>query len=555
MKYFFCILYLISFAAKTQNLVPNPSFEEYIYIINHTSYSAINNNLDSIITNWNTPTNGSTDYHTELSKGSNSIPIQNTFDCNNYQKARTGLAFVGLGGGRFQSNQSYNYIGNEYVQVKLFKSLEINKKYRCSFFANVSSCANMYVKALGMYISVDSIRQYYYIDDSLYRYNNCNFTNKYQPQIINNNGFLKDTVNWVEISGYYRAKGKERWITIGNWSGDSGTAIQYKDSLRPFNIFFTPSNYYYNNIDDVSVEEVLGIVGKDSACVGERINYYPTLTGPYAWSDTRNASHVISTDSVFSIIATESKWYFLFANNGIDSIYLRVDSPPTINIGKDTFMCKDKSIFISAESNASKILWSDGSKGFTKLVNTAGSYVAIATLNNCMNYDTIKVDEYDLPNKLYTHYYTICEANNQYVSVNLDVNEKYLWLSDLDTNNFKLFTQAACYGLVITNRHNCQITDSICVEDICQPILFCPNAFVPNGVNKTFKLKGKYIGEIEWYIYDRWGNLIFTSTSIDDEWAGNKDTQSGVYFYIVKYKGIGSNAEYKSTKGTITLIE
>jgi gliding motility-associated-like protein len=85
-----------------------------------------------------------------------------------------------------------------------------------------------------------------------------------------------------------------------------------------------------------------------------------------------------------------------------------------------------------------------------------------------------------------------------------------------------------------------------------------PTAFIPgdgNG-NSQVKVKGHGIKElIEFSIYNRWGNRIFSTNQLDEGWDGTfngKVQNSDTYTYIVKV--IFWNGEEKLKKGTISLL-
>ncbi|NJN41245.1 MAG: gliding motility-associated C-terminal domain-containing protein [Flammeovirgaceae bacterium] len=63
--------------------------------------------------------------------------------------------------------------------------------------------------------------------------------------------------------------------------------------------------------------------------------------------------------------------------------------------------------------------------------------------------------------------------------------------------------------------------------------LYYPTAFTPNGdnLNDTFTVNGKYIEKLELKIFDRWGSLIFVSSS-DQPWDG---TSNGVSVQEASY--------------------
>ena len=84
-----------------------------------------------------------------------------------------------------------------------------------------------------------------------------------------------------------------------------------------------------------------------------------------------------------------------------------------------------------------------------------------------------------------------------------------------------------------------------------------PNAFTPNGdgKNDVVHVHSESIQSMTFYIYDQWGDLIFTSTDLQTGWDGTyRGTKEpvGVYVYLVEATMIDGKRATK--KGTITLI-
>ncbi len=88
------------------------------------------------------------------------------------------------------------------------------------------------------------------------------------------------------------------------------------------------------------------------------------------------------------------------------------------------------------------------------------------------------------------------------------------------------------------------------------------NVFTPNGdgLNDEYRLDGA-IGQCEEgeiFIYNRWGQLIFESKSINFRWNGQdqvgNEMAEGVYYYILKTKK-RTEEQWKDYHGTITLIK
>ena len=77
-----------------------------------------------------------------------------------------------------------------------------------------------------------------------------------------------------------------------------------------------------------------------------------------------------------------------------------------------------------------------------------------------------------------------------------------------------------------------------------QSTLVFPNAFSPNGdsTNEVFKAKSyQGITEFHAYIFNRWGQKLFEWTDPAEGWdgtSGGHDVKEGVYFVLVKAKGV-----------------
>ncbi|HIP37163.1 MAG TPA: gliding motility-associated C-terminal domain-containing protein, partial [Crocinitomix sp.] len=85
-----------------------------------------------------------------------------------------------------------------------------------------------------------------------------------------------------------------------------------------------------------------------------------------------------------------------------------------------------------------------------------------------------------------------------------------------------------------------------------------PNAFSPNGDGLNDELQhyvGYDISNFRIIIIDRWGQVMFNSTSPTEYWDGTFNGQlvnSGIYTYVVEYTT--TNGEYTKKSGNITLV-
>ena len=85
-----------------------------------------------------------------------------------------------------------------------------------------------------------------------------------------------------------------------------------------------------------------------------------------------------------------------------------------------------------------------------------------------------------------------------------------------------------------------------------------PSAFSPNGdgINDEIFVLNHEVGELlEYTIFNRWGQIIFTTQDINGGWDGSIDgteAEMGTYVYLVR--AIGLEGEFFQRQGNITLV-
>jgi gliding motility-associated-like protein len=112
--------------------------------------------------------------------------------------------------------------------------------------------------------------------------------------------------------------------------------------------------------------------------------------------------------------------------------------------------------------------------------------------------------------------------------------------------------------LKVTNKNGCVAKDSLDVE-VIQPLKdIMPNAFSPNkdGLNEGFGIPD--IFEVkEFYVYDRWGGIIFKGNASNPRWngyVGNEPAPAGSYSYQITATLKGSTQDV-SFIGKVALIK
>ena len=142
------------------------------------------------------------------------------------------------------------------------------------------------------------------------------------------------------------------------------------------------------------------------------------------------------------------------------------------------------------------------------------------------------------------------------------------------TNQTQVYTAAGVYtAMVIAVNGECSDTAFVTITvtsppidpvDPIQPIIPVPfsletaNVFTPNndGINDVYVFKLENIVELDLQILNRWGLLMYTSSSVNATWNGESisgiPADDGVYFYIFKAKGV--QGELIDGHGFIQLI-
>jgi gliding motility-associated-like protein len=120
-------------------------------------------------------------------------------------------------------------------------------------------------------------------------------------------------------------------------------------------------------------------------------------------------------------------------------------------------------------------------------------------------------------------------------------------------------TVTTTYILTVTDSLGCTDTDTITVfVDIICGELFLPNAFSPNGdgQNDVYYVRGNCIATLQFEIYNRWGELVFSTTDHTIGWDGTwreKECETAVFTYFLKATMLDGTEVEK--QGNISLVK
>jgi outer membrane protein OmpA-like peptidoglycan-associated protein len=231
-----------NYVVKGENMVPNSSFEEARACPKDADY------IGGVVA-WNLFPNFSSDYfhrcanQYQLPEYIATHPYEEILNFGvprnifGYQEAHSGNAYAGL---------SFCY---EALSVKLREPLKKDSLYMAEFYVSLSDSSNVGTRYFGMYFSETSLRVIAGTQIS-------GFILDVPPQIQNfPDRYLIDTANWTPISGIYKAKGNEQYISIGGFYQYHDSLVQILHPERSLKKMYRGNEkqlgYYF--VDDVSV--------------------------------------------------------------------------------------------------------------------------------------------------------------------------------------------------------------------------------------------------------------------------------------------------------------
>lgn len=253
-----------------------------------------------------------------------------------------------------------------------------------------------------------------------------------------------------------------------------------------------------------------------------------------------------------------------------DSVKVTVDKPEIITSANQA-ICIGQSIQLNTTGGNSYI-WTPGTGlSGTFIPNPVASptvtteyYVTGTNANNCTARDTVMVTVNQLP--------VVTAAKSADITCSTDKSNlsatgaiSYSWtptskLSDaLSANPVASPTDTTTYIVTGTDINGCVNKDSVTVNVSItgKSLYLMPNAFTPDGdgLNDCYGIKyWGVIEELDFSIYNRWGERVFHSKKPDACWNGlykGVMQDAGVFVYVVKAK---TNCGDAYRKGTFVLI-
>jgi len=483
--------------------------------------------------------------------------------------------------------------GNEYVwntpegtvqTSKNGENAKISFPNYTSQMVNLYEIANIGCARLDTNINVPLLLPAYIsnsIDTSIIA--NNNFAIPLQSNILN----LEVTGNLIGNDGYTYRNDSLIFPIADTSEGTYQCVVTYNDANM--GCAFVDQSY---TIEIFPVSEItIQLTGPDTVCTNIGIEYSlesNDVLDSYTVSYISSSAGAIQefTDNSVTIIFTELGNQTITARVTDEkdaliaqaSISVYVQSPPTITIsGRDT-VCKahEATYTVSQPSGFSTTSrWTfnnevtEGSNEQTFYFDYQGDISLLAEKFNedstCVAHGEKQIVSTEIQTDLVVEdlSYEHCFSSEPILSLELTpivagiyyIDNEDVQFEGMQTIQYEI-TDYGTYGISV-EKYNCSISDSIRVTANCESSFAVPEAFTPNNDGKNDKLQifGSEIENLHFIVVNRWGELVFESSSVEDLWDGtynNEDAMDGTYSWQATYSN--SQGQEVEKKGKVVLM-
>ncbi|NIG55263.1 gliding motility-associated C-terminal domain-containing protein [Chitinophaga sp. Cy-1792] len=242
-----------------------------------------------------------------------------------------------------------------------------------------------------------------------------------------------------------------------------------------------------------------------------------------------------------------------------DTLLLHVNPLPEVTLPQEQYICEGTLHVLDAGTDGTSYTWSTGETTRKIIVKTTGEWtVNVTNQYGCNTSATAWFREYSKPpSGFLVADTTLCTWGE----ITIPVRKPYVayrW-SDGSTANHYTTGLPGLYALEVTDALGCTGKEYVRVTaKSCGWGIYVPNAFTPNNDGQNDVLRPRVFGNVSRYqfsVFDRWGNLVYQSNSINQGWNGknkNLDAPAGTYVWMCIYQM--QNEPEQVSKGTAVLL-
>lgn len=299
-------------------------------------------------------------------------------------------------------------------------------------------------------------------------------------------------------------------------------------------------------------------LGEDtSICTGDSILLNAGIGfTEYLWGNGSTSQQIsVYTTGQYTVAAKTNEGCYSYDTVRILNIWPK----PEVTLQENPALCSGTTRVLDG-GNFSSYLWNTGATSQTIPVSSIGLYSVKVTDNNgCKGFDsTIITSIVPLPFKFLAADTSLCIFETLNVQPT-GLFKSYVWNTGSNSSGIKV-SEPGIYWLQVKDKNGCIGRDSISVSSkYCTTGFYMPSAFSPNNDGKNDIMKPILVGKIKKYqfwIYNRYGELVFTSSTVSNGWDGHYkqlNQPGNVFAWMCTYQFEGEPIIEK--KGSFVLIK
>lgn len=248
-----------------------------------------------------------------------------------------------------------------------------------------------------------------------------------------------------------------------------------------------------------------------------------------------------------SIVVTEEGLYTVSASNGnctaAATCLVLVHSLPDPSLGADRSFCEGENVELSVLNNGGWLLtWQGMVQQSSFIAGEPGLYSVMAEdpETGCTGYDEVLLSEILLPQITGYEEITFCEEDRKFLNVLVERSDSAVWNTGFLEMPLEI-EEAGVYSIEAFNSCGTAFHAISVSTEPCDCRVYLPNAFSPNADGNNdlfFPVFDCDLREFRLEVYDRWGEQIFETESLNEAWNGEYSgsmVQEGVYIWLLTY--------------------
>lgn len=335
---------------------------------------------------------------------------------------------------------------------------------------------------------------------------------------------------------------------------------------------------YAPNAVTVEALPTAGIDAVDrDGCAPFTVQYQDASSGATSWtwdfgdggppSNLQNPSHLYSTAGLYTVTLTVGNNISGCTSSITETNYITVNPSPTAQfVASPLEVCTGQPVNFTDQSTGGAVQWNwsfgdgngSGSQNPSHVYDYAGSFTVMLEVTGAAPTSCKDVEAKPLYVKVNQTPVATFEASPTTVQLPFNVvnfnNNSYAFdfvkwnfgngATSTAINPSTQYPDSGWYMVTLYAATNfgCSDTATEWIEVLEQMSIYVPNAFTPDGdvVNEHLSVAAKGLKSFEFRLFDRWGNVVYTTQDPDFRWNGRtlqgKEYPMGLYAYVINYQ-------------------